>query len=395
MTALDDVALHAKRAALVNNLIQIADNPTLSVEARNAAIDTLAPAEVEQRTVTEVAPVETRAAVEAEQRSAIAANPVGVPGTRTEVRAGDLLASEVRAIGGAAGMGAAFTPAENATFVLDFLAKQSVIFRSGVNVIRTSGDSIVLPHLVSDGSAGAIAEAGTIPLSDPNAESLTAVPRKFAQGTRVANEVLADSKPAALDALGKSLIRSAGLAYDLSAFEGNGTAPNLRGFKNVAGIGAVSMGANGAAVTNLDPIADALGLLAEANADDESAVIVMTPKVWRAIMKLKEATGSNKSLIQDSAGSAAGGVTRALFGRPVFLSGNLSLTETQGTSGAVASSIYVYVPSEVYAVVREDAVFDVNPYVYGATDETLVTAKMRADILVPNPAAVVRIAGVL
>ncbi|MDZ5446602.1 phage major capsid protein [Micromonospora sp. 4G57] len=394
MTALDNVALHAKRAKLVNNLIQIADNPALSVEARNAAIDTLAPADAEQRTEVAPATVETRAAVEAEQRSAIAANPVGLPGARTEVRAGDLLSAEVRALTGASGMGAVFTPAEQAGYVLDFLAKSSVIIRSGVNVIRTSGDSIVIPHMTSDGTAGAIAEAGTIPLSDPNAEALTAVPRKFAQGTRVPNEILADSKPAALDQLSRSLIRSVGLAYDLSAFEGNGTAPALRGLKSVAGIGTFPVVANGAVLSNLDPIADALGLLAEANADDESAVIVMPPRTWRAILKLKEASGSNKSLIQDSAGSASNGVSRSLFGRPVFLSGNLALNEVEGTSGAVCNSIYVYVPSEVYAVVREDAVFDVNPYVYGATDETLVTAKMRADILVPNPAAVVRVTGV-
>ncbi|MGV9212579.1 phage major capsid protein [Micromonospora sp. RB23] len=394
MSALDNVALTAKRAALVSNLIEIADNPTLSVESRNAAIETLNPAEAEQRTEVEPAAVETRASVQAEQRSAIAANPVGVPGGDRQVRAGDLLAAEVRALTGASGMGAVFTPAENATFALDFLRKRSVIFRSGVNVIRTTGDSIVIPHMTADGSAGAIAEAGAIPLSDPSAEALTAIPRKFAQGTRVPNEVLADSKPAALEQLSKSLLTSVGLAYDLSAFEGSGTAPNVRGLKNVAGIGAVSMGANGAALTNLDPIADALGTLAEANADDESAVIVMAPRTWRAILKLKEGTGSAKSLIQNSAGSASDGVSKRLFGRPVFLSGNLSITETQGTSN-LASSVYVYVPSEVYAVVREDAVFDVNPYVYGATDETLVTAKMRADLLVPNPAAVVRIAGIL
>ncbi|MFC7544850.1 phage major capsid protein [Plantactinospora sp. GCM10030261] len=397
MTELDNVALAAKRAALVNNLIKIADNPILPIESRHAAIDTLAPelattdTEVEDRA--QVSPVETRAAVDAEQRSVIAANPVGVPGTRTEVRAGDLLAAEVRALTGASGMGAAFTPAEQAGYVLDFLAKSSVIFRSGVQIIRTSGDSIVIPHMTSDGSAGAIAESANVPLSDPNAESLTAVPRKFMQGTRVPNEVLADSKPAALEQLSRSLIRSVGLAYDLSCFEGNGTAPNVRGFKNVSGIGTLSNGTNGGALTNLDVIADALGMLAEANADEESAVIVMAPRAWRGILKMKEGTGSNKSLIQDSAGSATGGVTRALFGRPVYLSGNLSLTETQGT-GTNMSSIYVYVPGEVYAVVREDAVFDVNPFVYGATDETLVTARMRADLLVPNPTAVVRISGV-
>jgi HK97 family phage major capsid protein len=386
-----ETELKEKRTRLVESLVKVADNPVLSVESRNQAIDQLAPTPDQ---TAEVAPVEARATVEAEQRSVIAANPVGLPGARTEVRAGDLLAAEVRAIGGAAGMGAAFTPAENASFAIDFLSKSSVILRSGVQVIRTGADSVVLPHLTSDGSAGATAEAGTVPLSDPNAESLTAIPRKFMQGSRVSNEVIADAKPSALDALAKSLVRSVGLAYDLSCFEGSGTAPNVRGLKNVPGIGAVSMGVNGLALTSLDPIADGLGMLAEANADDESAVIVMAPRTWRAILKLKEATGSNKSLIQDSAGSASDGVSKRLFGRPVYLSGNLSITETQGTS-SLASSIYAYVPSELYAIVREDAVFDVNPYIYGTTDETLVRAKMRADLLVPNPAAVVRIAGVL
>ncbi len=391
-----ELELEEKRAKL-GNLLRVTRNELLPVETRIRAIDSLGPeggwGEPGRQTA-EGAAGESRATVEAEQRRAIAASPAGVPGARAEVRAGELLSAEVRALTGASGMGAAFTPAEQAGYVLDFLGTSSVIVRSGVQVIRTSGDSIVIPHMTSDGVAGAVGEAADVPLSDPNAESLTAVPRKFMQGTRVPNEVVSDAKPSALEQLSKSLIRSVGLAYDLSCFEGDGTAPNVRGLKHVAGIQTLSAGTNGAALANLDVVADALGLLAEANADEESAVIVLPPRTWRQILKLKEATGSNKSLIQDSAGSASGGVSRRLFGRAVYLSGNLSLTEAEGTSGNVCNSIYVYVPSEVYAVVREDTVFDVNPYVYGATDETLVTAKMRADLLVPNPAAVVRVTGV-
>jgi HK97 family phage major capsid protein len=373
----------------------------LANEIRNAdAIDTTTgqmvdakPVKVEQRD--QVAPVETRAHIEAEQRSAIAANPIGVPSGEKRANAGTLLGAEVRAISGASGLGAAFTPAENAGFAIDFLSKNAVFLRSGVQVIRTAGDSIVIPHLTSDGTASTVAEGSALPSSDPVAEALTAVPRKFAQTALVGNETLADSKPSALEALGNSLVRGVGLAYDLAAFEGNGTSPNVRGLKNVSGIQTFFVGVNGAALASLDPIADALGMLAEQNANDEGAVIVMPPRTWRAIMKLKEASGSNKSLVQDSSGSASGGVVRALFGRPVFLSGNLSLTEAQGTSGNVASSIYVYDPAQIYAVIREDTVFDVNPYQYGSTDQTLVRALMRADVLVPNPTAVVRITGVL
>ncbi|MEU1585227.1 phage major capsid protein [Micromonospora sp. NPDC005710] len=392
MTALDNVALTANRAALVNNLIAIADNPTLPVESRNAAIETLNPADIEQRT--EVEAVENRAAVQAEQRSAIAANPVGVPSGDRQVRAGDLLAAEARAISGAAGMGAAFTPAENANFAVDFLAKTSVLFASGVNVLRTTGDSIVVPHMLSDGIATPVAEGQPLPISDPNGESLTAVIRKWAQQTTINNEVIADAKPSVLDQAAKSLLRSVALGYDKSAFEGTGTAPDIRGLKNVAGIGTFPITANGSAITNLDAIADALALLDAANADSDSAVIVMPPRTWSAITKIKQATGSNLSVVQDASGSASGGVERRLFGRRVFTSANLTLTEAEGTSGNVCNSIYVYVPSEVWAVVREDTLYTVNPWALGASDQTLVTAKFRGDLLVPNPSAVVRITGV-
>jgi hypothetical protein len=116
------------------------------------------------------------------------------------------------------------------------MAKASVLFRSGVQIIRTGNDSIAIPHMLSDGTAGAIAENTTLPVSDPTGESLVATPRKFAQATRIGNETLADSTPAILDNLAKSLLRSVGLAFDASALEGNGTAPNVRGLKNVVSI---------------------------------------------------------------------------------------------------------------------------------------------------------------
>ncbi|MFG1993125.1 phage major capsid protein [Actinoplanes sp. NPDC048988] len=336
-----------------------------------------------------------RAEQDAEVRSAIKANPIGVPGGDREIRGGELLHAEVRAISGGSGHGAAFTPAENANYALDYLVKRTAFLASGVQVIPTTGDSIVIPHLTSDGTAAAVAEATQIPMSDPVAESLTAIPRAFAQGTPVSNEVLADSTPSSLEALSAQLLRSVGNAFDVAAFEGSGVAPNIKGLRNVAGIQSVSMGTNGGQLTNLDPIADALGKLVSAGADDDNAAIVMPPDTWAKLLKLKElSTGSNKLLMQDSAGSGSGKVSKTILGRPVYLCSNLSLNETQGSATA-ASSIYVYDPAHIYAVIREDALFTVNPYIYGDKRQTLLQAEMRADVLVANPSAVVRIQGVL
>src|SRR5262249_24807059 len=134
-------------------------------------------------------------------------------------------------------------------------------------------------------------------------------------------------------------------------FEGSGTAPEIRGLKNVAGIGTVSLGVNGATPTNFDPFADALGTLETANT--EGGAIVMHPRTWQTLSKIKEVSGSAKPVLQDNAGSVSQGLQRSIYGVPVYLTSQLSITETQGTA-TTASSAYVYTPSQVVVVRRSD-----------------------------------------
>ena len=61
----------------------------------------------------------------------------------------------------------------------------------------------------------------------------------------------------------------------------------------------------GRAVTNLDPIADAIGLLEQSNVAPPY-VVVMHPRTWGAIRKLKEQpSGHNKPLVADPPSSDA------------------------------------------------------------------------------------------
>jgi HK97 family phage major capsid protein len=326
------------------------------------------------------------------------ANGRRVGGARTEERSeertvGHWLATELRAVSTGADPGAAFSPTENSRTVLDFMAAQSVLMRSGVRVIRTNKESLTIPHLTSDAASAWVAEGGTISATDPTAESLVATPRKVAALTALSNEVIGDSDPAVLESVAKGLTRSLALRFDLGAFEGTGTAPQIRGLKNVSGIQTVSMGTNGAVPTNIDPIADAIGALEEENAS--AGAIVMHPRTWKTLIKLKEQTsGNNKPLLQESAGSGSQGVQRSIYGVPVFLSSQLAINETQGT-GTAASSIYVYDPSEVIAVVRQDVRVDLDRSRLFNSDQSELRAISRADVLVPNPTAVVRITGVL
>jgi HK97 family phage major capsid protein len=253
-------------------------------------------------------------------------------------------------------------------------------------------DSIAFPHLTSDAAAAWVSAGADITAADPGGETVTVIPQKLAALITAHNEVLADANPDALDTLAKSLIRSLALKFDVGAFEGSGTAPQPRGLKNVAGIGTVSLGTNGAALTNLDPFADAIGALETANAS--AGAIVMHPRTWQAASKLKEATGSSKPLLQESAGSAGQGIQRSIYGVPVFLSSQVSIADTQG-SGTNLSSAYVYDPSEVYAVIRQDVRVERDSSRLFNSDQSELRAIMRAAVTVPNPTAVVRITGIV
>jgi HK97 family phage major capsid protein len=222
-------------------------------------------------------------------------------------------------------------------------------------------------------------------------ETLTATPRKLAGLEALSNELINDSIPSMLEVVGRSLLRSVALKFDLAVFEGSGSAPEPRGLKNVSGIQTVSMGTNGAALTNLDPIADAIGSLMDYNAS--AAAIVMHPRTWRALTKIKEATGSAKPLLQDEAGGVGAAPRLSIYGTPVYVTSQLSVTETQGTANN-ASSIYVFDPNQVVAVFREDASIEVDNSRLFNSDQSKIRCIMRADIVVPNPKAVCRVVGV-
>jgi HK97 family phage major capsid protein/HK97 family phage prohead protease len=281
---------------------------------------------------------------------------------------------------------AAIAPNELSRFVFDRLRPASVLLRSGVRVIPTDRDSIEFPRLTGDATPGFFNETAAITPSDPTIVTLTGVPRKIGALVQLSNEVVSDSDPAIVDVLNCHLATILATRLDLAGFEGSGAAPEIRGLKNVAGIQSISLGANGAAITNLDPISDALALLEGANA--VAGAIVMPPRTWNVLRKLKDTTG--RPLLGDGAAST----TPSIFGVPVYVSSQLSIAEAQGTA-TTASSIYVYDPTQVVVVNRNDATIELDRSRLFNQDMSEMRGTLRADLLAPNPTAICRIAGVL
>jgi len=307
------------------------------------------------------------------------------------------LGIEGRAIGGGAGIGAALTPAGQWNAVLAGLRAKSVFLASGPVVISTDSDSLNLPH--ETGSTASLAdwvsEGAAITPADPGGETLTAVPRKVAALATLSNEVVQDSDPTILGHFQERLLYSLALRADAGFFEGSGTAPQIKGLKNVAGIQSVSMGTNGAAPTNLDPWADAIGGVIEKDGDESRIAVFMHGRTWRELLKLKETGSSSKPLLVEQTTGPTGEIRRSIYGRPVYITSQLSTTETQGSSGAVASSSYVVDTSRVLVVVRDNGRFEADRSVLFGSDQTQVRAVARVDLVVPDPLAVSRIVGIL
>jgi HK97 family phage major capsid protein len=159
----------------------------------------------------------------------------------------------------------------------------------------------------------------------------------------------------------------------------------------VSGIGTVSMGTNGLLPVNVDPWADAMALLGLANA--QATAIVMHPRTWSSLIKIKEATGSVRPLLIDASGSPTQGVRPSIYGVPVFLSSQLSITETQGTSTDCSTS-YVYQADQCVVVRRQDVEVELDRSRLFNTDQSEMRGKLRADLICPNAAAIVRIIGI-
>jgi HK97 family phage major capsid protein len=306
----------------------------------------------------------------------------------SDTKKGGLFGLELRALAGSATPGSVISPDEWSANFIDRLAAESVMLRAGVRRMTTSRDALHIPRIDTDPAAAFYAEGAPITSSDPGYTDIVATPRKLASLQTISNELIADSNPDVIALLEMQVARALALAFDLACFEGSGTAPAIRGLKNVAGITVDSSLA--AAPTNLDVFATAIATLAGFNA--KATAIVMHPRSWGELSKLKQGTANNNMpLLMEAAGSGAQEVARSIYGVPVYLSSQLSVAEGAGTE----TSAYVFEAAQLIAVFRQDTTITLDRSRLFNTDQSELRAILRADFIAPNPLAVVRISKIV
>ena len=151
------------------------------------------------------------------------------------------------------------------------------------------------------------------------------------------------------------------LGIDLAALSGVGTGATPRGITNVAGVGSVVGGTNGAAVT-IDHLIDLETQVTAANAPETNLAYLGNAKTIGALKKLKSTTG--QYLWTGSSVGAQSGTPGEINGYAVARSNQARSTLTKGTASGVCSEVFFGAWSEL--LIGEWGVLEIVPNPYAA-----------------------------
>jgi HK97 family phage major capsid protein len=224
------------------------------------------------------------------------------------------------------------------------------------------------------------AENANIVESDPVFDQVTLTAKTWAVRFNVSRELLEDGQntDAAIRAI---LAGAAAVGLDQAILVGSGASNQPLGIRGQSGIQAVSMGTNGAQLTNWTPQLNAVQALETANAGVVSAMI-MAPRTSRAIYGFVDSTG--QPLMPPP----------RVANVPVLVSTSVPINETQGSS-SVASSIFMGDFSEVMIGLRTELQIQVLQERFAEIGQIGFIAWMRADVALARPGAIARIAGII
>ena len=256
-----------------------------------------------------------------------------------------------------AGLGAATTPEQWATYVLDHLSAASVVLASGATEIRTNAKQVHIPRVTGATAVGWYGELDPIAEADVPGDELVLTPRKAATLVRLSNEAVDDSTPGVLDTVGAAMTRSVALEADRAMFAGTGPANDQpTGILTIPGlpshVGAVDYAG----------IVTASGLVRAAGGNP--TVVYLNPADYTALQLVTGA--DDRPLIS---GDPTAGAPPVIAGLSVY-----------PTPAVPAASALVAQPDQIIVAVRKDASVAISDAAAFGADATLARVIARLDV---------------
>lgn len=266
----------------------------------------------------------------------------------------------------APGLGAAITPEQWASYVLQHLSAQSVVLASGATRITTGQKIVHVPRITADGSADWYSELEEIGPGDPTGDELVLTPKKCAALTTLSDEAVSDSSPSVLDAVGTAMTRAVALVCDRAFLTGAGGKQPLGVYGQA--------GQHVAGAIDIDHLIDAAGLVLDVGG--QATVAYIHPTDHTALQKLKDA--NERPLLTPD---YSGGPSSTVYGLALW-----------PTKGVAAGTALVCDPAQIVVGVRDDPTVAVSADAAFTADGAVCRVVARVDVGVNDPAGLVSIA---
>jgi len=170
----------------------------------------------------------------------------------------------------------------------DLFRQATTVVQAGARTVPLDSDSLTMVKLLTDAAAAWRLEEGAVAESDPSFGAITFAPKSLAVLVKASRELLEDSINVD-EMLERSLAAAFAKEIDRVALFGSGSDPEPDGISGAADVNSESMGTDGAALTNYDPLLNVAQAILDDNAPAPS-VAIMAPRTWKTLAALKDTT---------------------------------------------------------------------------------------------------------
>jgi HK97 family phage major capsid protein len=282
--------------------------------------------------------------------------------------------------GGVAG-GDVTVPTFLAGGLIDLMRAKTVCIQAGAVTVPLETETTNMVRIAADPTPTWRTEASAVTSAVPTFERVQFLPKSLAVIVKVSQEILEDAVN--LDQIIMDIFaKSFAVELDRVGLFGTGTAPQPHGIAGTTNVGNVSMGTNGAALTNYDPFVNAVSALLTANAQMPTAAI-MSPRTLTKAALLKDTLGQPQrrpDLIQNL---------------PFLATTAVPNTQTQGTSSVASESIVGDFSKLMFGIRTSLRIRILQERFLGDTLEYGFLAFLRADVQLAHPQSFCEVVGIL
>lgn len=261
---------------------------------------------------------------------------------------------------------------------IDVLRNALVFSGSGVRFMSGLQGNVAIPKKTTDSGANWLTETGSITPADSVFDQVTMSPKRLGNATAFSRKLLAQSSMDIEAIVRQDLITSQALALEAAAIKGPIGGNGPVGILNTSGIGSVTIGNNGGALT-WAKLVELETNIANSNALVQNLAYLTNSKVRGAAKTISKDTGSGMFLWE--------GNTLPLNGYNCLVTNAVPSTNVKGSSGAVCSSLIFGNWADLMIGQWGGLIITANPYALDLSGQVRVTMNSYYDIAVRNAAS--------